>query len=355
MTPSARSAAGPRAVGIRDVAAAAGVSVTTVSHVLNDVAYARVSAETRAKVKAAAAELGYGPNRVAQALRTQRSGVIGFISEDIATTPHAGRIILGADHVARRRGYHLMVMNVERLAEPESREKDIDALLERRVDGVLYATMFHHAVDLPEALHTVPTVLADANDSAGRVPGVVPDEYGGASAAVRHLVEAGHRRVGFITNVDDIPATRERLRAFRDVMAEAGVDPDTLPIAAEISWTAGGYQAARKVLGAPTADRPTALFCFNDRMAMGAYRAAQELGLRIPEDLSVVGFDNQELIAESLHPALTTVALPHYEMGVWAVERLLALMAGDEAAAEPGPATLECPLVVRESVAPPRG
>ena len=123
-----------RSVGIKDVAAAAGVSVTTVSHVLNDVAYARVGAGTRERVHEAAQRLGYGPNRLAQALRTQRSGMIGFISEEIATTPHAGRIILGAEETARARGYSIMIINSTSTSSQDSRESDVADLSPRQVE-----------------------------------------------------------------------------------------------------------------------------------------------------------------------------------------------------------------------------
>src|SRR6478609_12100572 len=126
-------------IGIKDVAVAAGVSVTTVSHVLNEVSYARISPETRDKVRTVAEQLGYGPNRLAQALRTQRTGMLGLVSEDIATTPHAGRIILGADEAARARGYTLMIINTAGSADHGSRDADIEYLLERQVDGILYA------------------------------------------------------------------------------------------------------------------------------------------------------------------------------------------------------------------------
>ncbi|UZX01472.1 LacI family DNA-binding transcriptional regulator [Arthrobacter sp. CDRTa11] len=340
-------------IGIKDVAVAAGVSVTTVSHVLNDVSYARISPETRNKVRSAAEELGYGPNRLAQALRTQRTGMLGLVSEDIATTPHAGRIILGADEAARTRGYNLMIINTSGSASAESRDADVEALLERRVDGILYATMYHRKVQVPANLGNVPTVLVDAVSTGRNLTAVVPDEEGGARAAVEHLVAAGHTRIGFLNNTDDVPATRDRLRGFRAVLTEAGLDGDAAPVESELSEVPGGYEAARRMLD--RADRPTALFCYNDRMAMGAYRAAAELGLSIPGDLSVVGFDDQQLIAANLHPGLTTVALPHYEMGAWATESLIDAIEGktDLALMALHPTILDCPLVVRESVAAP--
>lgn len=339
-------------VGIRDVAKLAGVSITTVSHVLNDTPQTRVSAETRARVREAAARLGYGPNRAARALRTNRSGLIGLLSEEIATTPHAGRIILGAQNAARAHDFTLVIVNADRES-GGSHEDDVQTLIDRQVEAVLYATMYHRQVSAPENLRAVPAVLIDATDRDGALPAVVPDEVGGAVAAVTHLVEAGHRRIGFLNNDDDVPATHERLIGYENVLHRHGIPIDERLILQAPSETLPGYTLARELLARD--DRPTALFCYNDRMAMGAYRAAAELGLDIPRDLSIVGFDNQELIAANLFPGLTTVALPHYEMGEWAVEMLVHLLSGDaEQLPADGPTRLHCPLVTRGSVAAPR-
>lgn len=344
-------------IGIKDVAVAAGVSVTTVSHVLNDVSYARISPATRDKVRSAAEELGYGPNRLAQSLRTQRTGILGLVSEDIATTPHAGRIILGADEAAKARGYNLMIINTSGSARVESRRADVEALLERRVDGILYATMYHRNVELPANLGSVPSVLVDSVAAGGNIAAVVPDEEGGARTAVEALLAAGHTRIGFINNTNDVPATHERLRGFRATLAEAGLDGGAAPVESEVSEVQGGYEAARRILAREDrSDMPTALFCYNDRMAMGAYRAAADLGLNIPTDLSIVGFDDQELIAANLHPGLTTVALPHYEMGACATEQLIDAVEGktDLTHMALHPIIVSCPLVRRDSVAAPR-
>lgn len=343
-----------KGVGIRDVAELAGVSVTTVSHVLNDTPQMRVAEETRVRVREAAKTLGYGPNRMAQALRTNKSGLIGLLSEEIATTPHAGRIILGAQSAAREHDLTLVIINTERESNGDSHQDDVQALIDRQVEAVLYATMYHRQVTLPPNLQGLPAVLIDSTDRAGLVPSVVPDEVGGAVAAVTHLVEAGHQRIGFLNNDDDVPATHERLVGYKQVLQQHGIPIDESLIVNAPSETLPGYALARSVLAMP--DRPTALFCYNDRMAMGAYRAATELGLDIPRDLSIVGFDNQELIAANLFPGLTTVALPHYEMGAWAVEALVQLLReGDEdRSLADQPTRLDCPLVIRGSVAPPR-
>ena len=323
--------------------------MTTVSHILNNVESARASDETRERVRATAARLGYGPNRLARSLRMQRSEMIGLLSEDIATTPHAGRIILGAQDAAREAGLTIVLINTTQSAADTAR--DIDALRRQQVDGILYATMYHRELELPQQLSGLPTVLIDAEDLSSRVPGVVPDEIDGARQAVQELVDHGHRRIGFVTNVDDVPATRGRLAGYRETLETAGIEFDESLVVARASETPGGYEAALEVLRATP--RPTALFCYNDRMAMGVYRAAAELGLRIPDDLSVVGFDNQEIVADGLFPSLTTVALPHYEMGQWAMQRLITILNKDERDELAEPAVLPCPLVRRESVGPP--
>lgn len=340
-----------RSVGIKDVAAAAGVSVTTVSHVLNDVAYARVGAGTRERVHEAAQRLGYGPNRLAQALRTQRSGMIGFISEEIATTPHAGRIILGAEETARARGYRIMIINSTSTSSQDSKESQVADLLDRQVDGILYATMYHRKLAVPKNLAGLPAVLVDSEDISHTVSSVIPDEVSGARSAVQTLIDAGHTRIGMLNNTDDVPATHSRLRAFKETLANAGLPFHEELVQSEHSEVPGGYQAALRLLKPQS--RPTAVFCYNDRMAMGAYRAAGELGLRIPDDISFVGFDNQELIAENLYPALTTVALPHYEMGAWATENLIDAIEGktDLQLFAAHPTVLPCPMVLRDSVA----
>jgi LacI family transcriptional regulator len=333
---------------IRHVAERAGVSVTTVSHVLNDVPGKRITPETRERVRRAAVQLGYAPNSVARSLRLQRTEMIALVSDEVATTPYAGRMILGAQETASKHGWLLMLVNVGFDAEFEAAE--IEALRQRQVDGFLYAKMFHQQVVLPASLEGAPTVLLDAATADPAVPSVVPDEFGGGRTATRLLLEHGHTRVGFLNNTDDIPATRGRLAGYRAALEEAGLTADDRWVTEASSDTEGGLVAARRMLS--RSDRPTALFCFNDRMAMGAYHAAGELGLRIPEDVSIVGFDDQELIASGLRPRLSTVALPHYEMGAWAVETLIRQVTDDSPVVARQVAA-ECPLVTRDSVAPP--
>jgi LacI family transcriptional regulator len=172
---------------------------------------------------------------------------------------------------------------------------------------------------------------------------------GGSRAGVEQLLAAGHRRIGFVNNQDDIPARTLRLAGYRQALEVYGVPFDHSLMVEREPSARGGFDGAMALLSGT--EMPTALFCATDRMAMGAYQAAQELSLSIPRDLSIVGFDDQELVADSLRPGLTTVALPHYQMGQWAVRRLLEQI--DAPASQPTHALIPCPVVRRESVGPP--
>lgn len=332
-------------VGIRDVAAAAGVSVTTVSHALSG--GGQLSDITRVRVRGVAEDLHYTPNRLASGLRSKRSRIIGFVSDEISTTPYAGKVILGAQEAAAENDQVLMIVNSNRNAQLESR--GVDALLQHSVDGIIYARMYHQAVQLPDALRGVPTVLLDAYTGRTDLSSVVPHEEGAARTAMEQLIAAGHRRIGYLSNVDDIPATHGRLAGYRAVLEANGIRFDETLVATAGSTAGPGREAAQRLLALP--NRPTALFCFNDQMAMGAYQAAHLAGLRIPQDLSVVSIDNLELVADALLPGLTSVALPHYEMGRWAVQRLARELDGE--AGDREQLRMPCPLVLRQSVGPP--
>jgi LacI family transcriptional regulator len=334
-------------VTIKQVAAEAGVSITTVSHVLNNVPGLRVNPATRQRIEEVSARLGYVPNGIAQSLRTQRSNSIGLIGDEIVTTPFAGKLVLGAQEVAIARDAVLFVVSTGYQRDVEARE--IEELLRRQVDGILYASMFHRELALPEQLASVPTVILNGECTTPGVPWVAPDEVAGGRDAAEVLIEAGHTRLGFINNIDEIPASAGRLAGFTARMAEAGIAPESLAVTAAETDPAGGYAAAMELL--TREPRPTAIFCFNDRLAMGAYRAAAELGLQIPRDVSIMGFDNHEFVADGIHPGLTTIELPHYDMGVWAAEQLFNQIDGTTDATPT--ALLRGPVIHRGSVAPP--
>lgn len=345
-TPSPR-----RPARMDDVARAAGVSRTTVSLVLNEKAGAGIPAGTQARVRAAAAELGYRPNALAAGLRRSVTDTIGLISDVVATTPFAGEMLRGAQEAAWVARKLITVVNTE--GDPGIEHAGIAEILARRMEGILYATMYHRIIERPAIPAEIPVVLLDARLADASLPSVVPDDHAGGRAAVAHLVGAGHRRIGMAQEVGGVPAAIERLQGYREVLAEAGIPFDAGLIAYGEGNAGGGEAAATALLGRP--DRPTAIFCFNDRMAMGAYRAARRLGLTVPDDLSVVGYDDHEVIAAWVDPPLTTVRLPHREMGRWGMEHLLAIIAGAVPAdAAPVQMRMPCPLVVRASVAAPR-
>ncbi|HEY5833741.1 LacI family DNA-binding transcriptional regulator [Streptomyces sp.] len=332
-----------RNVTMTEVARRAGVSRTTVSFVLNNRADANISAETRQRILAAIEDLGYRPNAGARALAAKRSDWIGLITE-IVTAPFAVNVIKGAQDRAWQDHKFVLIASSEGDEEMESAA--LDKLLEQRVEGLLYATTWHRPVRLPPAVREVPTVLVNCVDADGQLPSVIPDEVTGGHRAARRLTDAGHHRIGFITLDPEIPASVGRREGYEAALLEAGVSPDPRLVVPGYATADGGYLAAAELLD--TDDRPTALFCGNDRMAMGAYDAIKERGLRIPEDIAVVGFDNQELIAAYLRPKLTTIALPFEAMGSEGVNLLDALTAGRPVGTDP--VTVDCPLIERSSV-----
>ncbi|SDP47501.1 transcriptional regulator, LacI family [Nakamurella panacisegetis] len=339
-----------RPMGIRDVADGAGFSVTTVSHVLNEVPGKRIAESTRQRIREVADQLGYRPNLLAQGLRSQRTHTIGFVSDYVATTPFAGQMILGAQDAAAEAGSLLLLLSSGGNTDLE--DVEVRALIDRQVDGIIYASMFHRVLTPPSRLRGTKAVLLDARTESGEFSSVVPDEVGGARAAVEELLSHGHRRIGFLTDSADVPATRARLIGYRQALEVYGIAFDPALVQAGSGESRGGFESAHAVLS--RSDRPTGLFCYNDRVAFGAYQAAAELGLSVPADVSIVGFDDQDILSASLRPGLTTMALPHYAMGQWAVKTLLDQI-DTEGKAPALHQLLPCPLVRRASVSsPPR-
>ncbi len=325
-------------VTIKDVAKIAGVSFKTVSRVINN--DSSVTSQTRETVLNAIGQLGYRPHLDARQLRTQKSNIIGFITDEIVTTPHAVHIIKGAQQAAWERKKLLLVINTERDLQVEGEATEM--LLERRVDGIIYATMYHREVAVPEVPASMPVVLLDCFDRDRKYASVVPDEFQGGYLATKTLLEQGHTRVGFI-NVDNPPAARGRLAGYLRAHVDRGIASDDQLVLVGDSYADTGQQLAQQLM--TLRNPPTALFCGNDRMAMGAYNALASMNLSVPNVVAVIGFDNEELIAAYLRPPLTTVALPHAEMGRWAVETLLQPIADT-----PVQHKMSCPLIERDSV-----
>lgn len=334
----------PRRVTMTAVAKAAGVSQTTVSFVLNNKAHVSIAEETRKRVLQAAADLNFRPNRAAQLLRSNRSKTIGIVTDGIVSRPYAGQIIQGIQGAVQPSDYVCMVIDVKE--DPAQGERALANLLGEGVAGIIYASAY------PKTLHTS-SMLADtrtivvyswpeATNEAELV--VLADDYGGGFSAAHAAFAAGHERVAFIGGRKDTWTAAERHRGFRDAAQSVGRDPDTLPQLFGDYQIGGGYSLTTDLMtDVPATQRPTALICGNDRMAVGSILALAQLGLSCPEDVSVIGFDDQPDVADQL--GLTTVALPFYEMGRRAGEALLG-------SAQPRGSrdVIACPLIHRSSL-----
>ncbi|MGI5451789.1 LacI family DNA-binding transcriptional regulator [Streptomyces sp. CA-249302] len=333
----------------RDVARLAGVSHTAVSFVFNGRAEGNLSPATQERIRQAAAQLGYRPDPVARGLRSRRTAVIGLVTDEIASSPFAGRLLRGAMETAWASEH--LVLTVDSGGDPAKEDAAVAELLDRRVDGIIYAAMSLRRVRVPEGLHRTHSVLANCLPEDDSLPAVVPAERAGGRTAARLLLEEGHRRVAMIGGQDDI-ASAERLRGFRDALRAEGITVAkdwALRTGGEIS---SGYEGAIRLLdGVPPDRRPTGVFCYNDRVAAGVLHAATRLGIAVPGDLSVVGYDDQEHMAAYLTPPLTTVALPHRAMGEAAARLLLDSI---DTGRTPAATTrrIACPVISRASVGP---
>ena len=340
---------GPRIVVKRratskDVADLAGVSRAAVSLVLNGRAEGNVSAAKEAAIRAAAAELDYTPNSVARSLQAQRTRTLGVVTDAIATTAFGGRILSGATMVAAAAGYVLLVIDTR--AGDDLETSAWASLRARQVDGLLFAAMGLRPYAPPPMMQELPSVLVNCFDPREGVASVACDEVQGGRTAARALLDHGHRDVAMLAGTGDVIATHRRVQGFTEELDAVGIDVRVIPAGWEIR---DGYSAAAAVLDG--AHRPTGIVCANDRAAVGVVLAAAELGLSVPRDLSVVGYDDDENVAPVMVPPLTTVALPHSAMGREAVRRVLAGAAGEPVALDQ--VLLPCPLVTRDSVARP--
>jgi LacI family transcriptional regulator len=349
-------------VTLKDVARAAGVSTTTASVVLtNKREGVRVAESTRQRVQAVADQLGYAPNGLARGLRTRRTAWIGFLSEQVTTTPFAVTMLAAAQEAAWRLGHLVLVVELNDHPSDEDKRAAVDLLHAQHVSGVLYATMYHRIVTLPASLPST-TVVLNAESADGVHQSVVPDDEQGAFAAVTHLLAHGHRRIAFLDDETHPVASTLRHRGYLQALSARGLTADPRLHVEAAAYVRGGL-AAGSLLDLDVADRPTAIFCFNDRQAMGVYRAARQRALTIPHDLSIVGFDDQMFIASELDPPLTTMRLPHAEMGAEATELLIGAdgnpQRGDTRATPDKPESwlrrVPVQLIDRDSVARPRG
>lgn len=331
-----------------DVAKRAGVSQPTVSLVLSKNARARVSAETRERVLLAAHELGYVPNVVARSLVRSRSYAIGVIVPDLRN-PFFAEVVSGAERVASEAGYAVLLCETREI----SGDRHIQALLERQVDGIMVDAI--GAASLPEPM-LAGTNIVLIDEPPDRWPGVASDAAGAGRLAAEHLLSLGHKSFGFIGPATNVHAVRMRERGFIAALASRNIRLESNTLRRVAATAAGGQAGMRAMLA--LANPPTAVFCSNDLVAAGALKVCSLDGVKVPDEMSIVGCDDIEL-ASLLVPELTTIAIPARELGARAARLLLRAMISDEAtartAAQRPQRTIASRLVIRGTTAPPAG
>lgn len=330
-------------ITIRDVAREAGVSVATVSRVFNH--SGPVKDETRRRITEVALRLRYAPNTMARSLSTRRTATVGVVLPDLYGE-FFSEVMRGVDQAARQEGYHVLVSSSH-----SDRSEIVAALraMRGRVDGlVLLAADLDTATLVANLPDRLPLVLLNSDLPDGTFDSLNIDNFGGARAVTEHLLRLGHRRIGLIQGGERNHDARERLRGFRAALREAGVEYEEEWIAPGDFTESAGYGAAERILAARV--RPTAVFAANDSMAVGALSALRDAGLRVPDDMAVVGFDDVP-IAQYVSPPLTTVRVAIADLGARAVLRLFDAMRDD--GSERGREILPTELVVRRSCGAP--
>ena len=307
-------------VTIEDVARAAGVSRQTVSRAIND--QEEISSQTRARVLRIVEEMGYRPSGIARGLATRRTCTLGLVIPDVAN-PFFSDVARGAEHVAYAEGYNVFLCNTEE--DPQRELAVLQSLEEKRVDGVVLCSSRLDDDELRAVVnHRFVAVLVnrrlEPEDEENRVGVVMLDDVAGGRMATQHLLDSGHRTVGFLAGPPASHSGRWRTEGYRAAMADVGLHYNPAWMVHCTADVDGGHQAARDLLTAHP--ELTALFCYNDLVAVGALQACADRGHRVPDDLAVVGFDDI-LLAALVTPSLTTCRVPRYDLGVQAMRLLL--------------------------------
>ncbi len=329
---------------LADVAALAGMSPTAVSLVLNERPGSRLSPEAVQRIKDAAAELNYRPNPAARSLRIGKTQTVGFISDDVTVTRYATAMIRGLLDVAEANTHTVLIAETGRSS--KRARAALDAMLDRRPDGLIFGMQMARQIDLPALPTTIPVVILNGTSTQGHAS-VLPAEYEAGRRVASVLLEAGHRRLGMIgydRGLESDPrksaTVGQRYAGIHDAVAAAGAEIVVRYETADWEPT-HGFEAVNRFLDvrAPI----TGLICLNDRLAFGAYQALQEAGLTVPYSLSLVSFDDEQ-ITSYLRPGLTTAAIPYEEMGQRAMAMVLSGKTED--------VLVEMPLRIRDSVRP---
>jgi LacI family transcriptional regulator len=338
------------AVTLRDVARRAGVHAGTASRALNPQTRSLVNAETASKVMAAAEELGYRPNPMARGLKTNRSFTIGVLVPDL-TNPLFPPIVRGIEDELATAGYTALLANSDN--DPDKERLHFETMKDRQVEGFIMATAERDHPLIEDAIAAdAPIVLANRTVDSSRAFAVITDDRKGTALSVNHLVELGHTRIAHIVGPERYSTGEARFRGFIDAMKAAGLKPDRKLIRFTKSFVESeGARVFKQLLDGDSREF-TAVVAGNDLLALGCYDILAETGLDCPRDISIVGYNDIPFL-DKLRPPLTTIRIPHYEIGARAAALVLERL-GDPII-EPVTLKLEPELVVRGSTAPPSG
>lgn len=334
---------------LRDVASSAGVSVSTASRVLSGSSHP-VSAGARSRVLEAADRLGFEPNRLARALATARSQTIGVLVHDVSD-PYFAEIVRGLEDVAGSRDHALFVVSSDR--EPQKELSLIKAFMSHRVDAIVLVasglTTPGYTEDLEELLgryEELGGIVVAMSEHSYPAPRVLVDNRAAMRSIVDHLVDLGHRSIAYLAGPPGLAVSEVRFDGFRRALTDAGIDADQALV--ECGWFSmeGGAEATERLVESGT---PTAIVAANDMMAIGAMRRLLDLGMRVPEEVSVAGIDDIEFAAYSSVP-LTTVRIPLIEFGRQGAEMAFDLLSGEPSSS---PRSVQHELLVRASTGPP--
>ena len=334
-------------VKLRDVARLAGVHPATASRALNEETRGLVNRETARRVSDAAADLGYRPNRIARGLKTNRSYTVGVLIPDL-TNPLFPPMLRGIEDRLEEAGYTPLIANTDN--QPEREARHTETMRARQVDAIITATArrYHRAIN-ELSTDGMPVVLLNRWLPGVAISSATPDDRAGQRLAVQHLIDLGHRRIAYLAGPEDLSTGSERKAGFIEAMRLAGREPDRSLIAVGVGYSvAEGLRLTRQLLDSKRDF--TAIAAANDLFALAALDLLAERGLGCPGKVSAVGFNDMPFAAR-FQPPLTTIRIPHYEMGAAAAD--LALERLQDPDAEPRHLRLEPTLVIRESAAPP--
>ncbi|EGR0467068.1 LacI family DNA-binding transcriptional regulator [Vibrio cholerae] len=327
---------------MKDIARLAGVSTSTVSHVINKSRF--VSDEIAERVNNAAQQLNYAPSALARSLKMNRTKTIGMLVTT-STNPFFGEVVKGVERSCYHQGYNLILCNTE--GDNQRMKASINTLLQKRVDGLLLmcSTLEGERLDVFDRYPDIPVVVMDWGPILFASDKIQDNSLQGGYMAAKHLIECGHREIGCITGPLIRHQAQMRYEGYKRALAEAGIaiNPDWI-VESDFECE-GGYQAFEKLY--ERGKLPSALFVSNDMMAMGVIQAASQRGLRVPDDLSLIGYDDVH-IAKFMTPALTTIHQPKYRLGKAAIDTLLYRLENPDTTAQV--VQLEPTLVVRSSV-----